>query len=135
MTDKLQTIDELMKGQVPGSVKVYPVDREWDKPNYFQPYFKDDLADEWFGKDKDGGIRGFHINDYGKNVWALWTPPKVKKKYWQNLFINVNDQKTYQANGTYESFEKAKANGESNKNEYWTYLATAPIEFEVPPND
>lgn len=59
MTTKLQTIDEIMEGREPGSVKVCRTG--WNLDDNFSPYFRDEYG-IWWGKWQSGN-RGAIVGD------------------------------------------------------------------------
>lgn len=65
------TIDELMKDQIPGSVKITSHSPYSMKNSYwYEPYFRTDR--EWMCKTCYGG---FALQPFTDNDWVLWTPP------------------------------------------------------------
>lgn len=76
---ELATIDELMEGQEPGSIKVTA--ESWEPGKYFIPYYKDQ-NNCWWGPIEDGDSDWYRSRS---KVWSIYTPPKKKVKMWQWL--------------------------------------------------
>lgn len=80
MNEELKTIDELMEGREPGSVKI--TCEEWNKIDWFIPHFVDSRG-YWHGLDNYGVCLSFIL---GNPMWKIWTEPKKKVKMWQWVF-------------------------------------------------
>ncbi len=75
----MKTIDELMEGQEPGSIKIRR--SYWVEDIYFIPFFKTKPG-TWHGLDEDE--YGFYYEGNNEG-WILYIPPKRKVKMWQWL--------------------------------------------------
>lgn len=76
---ELKTIDELMEGKVPGSIKVSCFADE----RYFIPFFKDD--DVWRGLTQDGKYDAWCVRGGG---WKLYTELKKTRKLRPAVFLS-----------------------------------------------
>ena len=75
----MATIDELMEGKAPGSVKVTNVKPGdmWGDDEYFIPYFK--VSNTWYGKSSAGN----YMTQGDQDVYGLYKEPKkMKTWYW-----------------------------------------------------
>ena len=75
----IKTIDELMEGQKPGTIKI--TRESWENGKYFVPYFKDD-ENFWWGLTTDGNT---DWQSASTKRWVTYSPPKRKVKMWQWL--------------------------------------------------
>ena len=75
-TTKLKTIDEIMEGKVPGSVKVR--NPEWPPDALFIPYYRIASENRWYGADNVGVSCGFRGDTPGYEV----VPHKTAHYQW-----------------------------------------------------
>jgi hypothetical protein len=78
---EMKTIDELMEGQEPGSIKIRL--NTWMSEQYFIPYFKAGRTGRWYGLDERGGRYSYSRSS--RPDWHIYEPPKTKVKMWQWL--------------------------------------------------
>lgn len=70
---ELKTIDELMAGKAPDSLKISMADHD-----YFRPFFQNRNGD-WFGLDR----RSLAISHCGQvKKWKVWEEPKPEEQLW-----------------------------------------------------
>ncbi len=101
----MATIDELMEGKVPGSVRV--THYGWDNNKYFTPYFKS--QNKWYGLS--------HLNTKDSWVddsasWQLYTGPKKKVVRWLWAYKNLGIWYCYEFYSEEEAVKAAKENPE-----------------------
>jgi hypothetical protein len=101
----IKTLDQLMEGKAPGSVKLCSAD--WDSDRYWCPYFKDADGD-WVGIDCDGFTT--HAAAYSTR-YKIYTLPRKTVRMWpvvmrdkrhfvwisSRLFKSVTDAETVYA--------------------------------------
>lgn len=121
MTEKLFTIDELMEGKAPGSVKI--ICPGWGPDEYFVPFYRDKTHD-WCGLDDAGDSLGF---DATHSRWKLYTEPKKKKVLRPAVYKQGAD--FLLSPMLYESLEKAKEHLEAVG--YFKVQSMAPDSYAV----
>jgi hypothetical protein len=82
------TLDEIMSGKVPGSVKVRK--DTWDSKFWFIPYFK--VESVWYGLNQDD-LHDRYNGSY--DMWQIHIAPKPKKTVYEWMYI-PNGKSTWQ---------------------------------------
>jgi len=98
------TIDQLMEGKAPGSIKIACADLE----RWFQPFYKN-KAGTWFGLEGSGFSVSFS-NDF--QDWYIYTEPKPTKVVYEWLLLE--DDQSWTIDGSLMGEKEAK--------EYYDYM-------------
>jgi hypothetical protein len=88
MEKMMPSLDELMSGKVPGSVKVRK--EKWPMKDWFIPYFR--VSGFWHGLSEDEKATAY---EGGDNTWQIYTAPKPKKTVYEWMYI-PNGKSTWQ---------------------------------------
>jgi hypothetical protein len=118
----IKTIDELMEGQKPGTIKI--TRESWENGKYFVPYFKDD-ENFWWGLTADGNT---DWQSASTKRWITYAPPKKKVKMWQWL---IKDAEGYHPTERYYTAEDIEPLRESTILEVIQHLPHTEIEVEI----
>ena len=117
----IKTIDELMEGQRPATIKITAAG--WGGDQYFIPHFKDKEG-YWWGL-LQSGAASWYRSHY--KVWTTYTPKK-KVKMWQWL---IKDAEGYRPTESYHTAEDIEPLRESTILEVVQHLPHTEIEVEI----
>ena len=107
-TTKLQTIDEIMEGKAPGSVKIR--NPEWPPDALFIPYYRIASENRWYGVDNVGVSCGFRGDTPGYEV------VRPKTAYYQWLMRSREGERYRTSLAMFASEDEAV---KCINNEYW----------------
>lgn len=120
--EKLYTIDELMEGKAPGSVRITSRGDHAYYGGWFQPFFKDERG-LWVGLEENG--RADTRYNGLMHYWKLYTEPK-KKKVLRPAIIRINATGAYSL--SYMLFESADVARRTLDD---TFIRMAPASYAV----
>lgn len=120
--EKLYTIDELMEGKAPGSVKIARAN--WDRGTFFSPYYKDKYK-RWTGPDEEG-VTWHDEGTYRE--YKFYSEPKKKKVLRPAIYRSALNSLSLTTN-LYESIEEAQV--DFTKNKLARFICMAPDSYAV----